>query len=292
MKKLLGIVVLGLLLISNHSFADCYSDLKTRWDQNKNNSAYNTYDKGWQRNLTGTFTFNNPTKNTIQITQVSIKAKDGNTVYSANHNLIIDPYTKDHRIGVKLKNNFTEEVIEGYYYACRYAKAGTSSKNQYKTKNKKSDSWFKWWYLLFILPAIGLLKGFFEDISSKSNNKKNKSSVKKIKSEKEHPGNFIEDIWDGKKPLGETYWLYFVLINGIISFGSAFFAELNGNNFYFVPGLISNVVTMVGVWNSSTFYQLKKIEDKQPYGWVYAAKVSVVLNGISIAATAIQVFTS
>ena len=55
MKKLLGIVVLGLLLISNYSFADCYSDLKTRWDQNKNNSAYNTYDKGWQRNLTGTF---------------------------------------------------------------------------------------------------------------------------------------------------------------------------------------------------------------------------------------------
>ena len=161
MKKLLGIVVLGLLLISNYSFADCYSDLKTRWDQNKNNSAYNTYDKGWQRNLTGTFTFNNPTKNTIQITQVSIKAKDGNTVYSANHNLIIDPYTKNHRIGVKLKNNFTEEVIEGYYYACRYAKAGTSSKNQYKTKNKKSDSWFKWWYLLFILPAISLLKGFF-----------------------------------------------------------------------------------------------------------------------------------
>ena len=92
-------------------------------------------------------------------------------MYSANHNLIIYPYTKDQRIGVKLKNNFTEEVIEGYYYACRYAKAGTSSKNQYKTKNKKSDSWFKWWYLLFNFLYL-FIKNFLMDISNKSNNKK------------------------------------------------------------------------------------------------------------------------
>lgn len=280
------------LFINSNSFADCYSDLNTKLENAKSSTAYFTYDKGYERRLTYVFVFGNPTNKTIEINQIAIKAKDGNTIYSANHNLIIDPYTKGKQIGVKLRNDFTKEVVEGAYYSCRYVKAGTVSKKAFKPKSKKSDSWFKWWYLLFILPAIGLLKGFFEDISSKSNNKKNKSSVKKIKSEKEHPGNFIEDIWDGKKPLGETYWLYFVLINGIISFGSAFFAELNGNNFYFVPGLISNVVTMVGVWNSSTFYQLKKIEDKQPYGWAYAAKVSVVLSGISMAATAIQVFTS
>ena len=290
MKKLLGIIALSLLLC-NVSFADCYNDLKTRWDENTKDALYNTYDKVWQRILTVTFYFSNPTNNTIEITKVSITAKDGNTIYSANHNLIIDPYTKDHRIGVKLKKNFTKEVIEGYYYACRYAKAGASSKNQYKTKNKKSDSWFKWWYLLFILPALGVLNGFIEEFKNKSNNKKTKSSIKKIKSsEKVHPGNIIEDIWDGKKSLVETYWLYFILINGIISFGSAYFAELNSNNFYFIPGLASNVITMVGVWNSSTLYQLKKIEEKQPYGWAYAAKVSVVLNGLSIAATAVQVF--
>ena len=290
MKKLLIFIVVNLLWC-NVTFASCYNDLNNNYKDANKEAAYFTYDKGYERRLDYVFRFENPTNKTIEVNRIVVKAKDGNTIYSANHDLIIDPYTKGKTIGVKLRNDFTKEVVEGLYYSCRYVKAGTKSKMAIKPKSKKSDSWFKWWYLLFILPALGVLNGFIEEFKNKSNNKKTKSSIKKIKSsEKVHPGNIIEDIWDGKKSLGETYWLYFILINGIISFGSAYFAELNSNNFYFIPGLASNVITMVGVWNSSTLYQLKKIEEKQPYGWAYAAKVSVVLNGLSIAATAVQVF--
>ena len=279
--KFIGIIFFSMLL-NNSSFADCYSDLNSELKNAERSTAYNTYDKGYQRNLTYVFSFSNPTKNTIEVTKIAIKAKDGNTVYSADHNLIIDPYTKYQQIGVKLRNNFTKEVVENGYYSCRYVKAGT--------KSKKSDNWFKWWYLLFIIPALAVINGIVGEFKSKSN--KQKKTQEKIlrSSKKEHPGNLIEDLWEGKKPLGETFWLYFILINFIISFGSGFFSELYDNNLFVIPGAISNIFTMVAVWNSSTNYQLLKIKQKKPYGWAYAAKVIVVLNGLAFISQVVLLF--
>ena len=171
--------------------------------------------------------------------------------------------------------------IDAVNFDCSISKP-RSLKQDISKIEKKDNSWFKWWYLLFIIPALGLISGFIEDSKKKINKTETKTQEKKVNRSKEHPGNLIEDIWDGKKSLGESFWLYFILINGIISFAAGFFSELNDNNFYLIPALISNIVTMVGVWNSSTNYQLSKIKKKQPYGWAYAAKVSVVLNGLSI----------
>ena len=287
--KFIGIIFFSMLL-NNSSFADCYSDLNSELKNAERSTAYNTYDKGYQRNLTYVFSFSNPTKNTIEVTKIAIKAKDGNTVYSADHNLIIDPYTKYQQIGVKLRNNFTKEVVENGYYSCRYVKAGTKSKKEFKPKSKKSDNWFKWWYLLFIIPALAVINGIVGEFKSKSN--KQKKTQEKIlrSSKKEHPGNLIEDLWEGKKPLGETFWLYFILINFIISFGSGFFSELYDNNLFVIPGAISNIFTMVAVWNSSTNYQLLKIKQKKPYGWAYAAKVIVVLNGLAFISQVVLLF--
>ena len=36
------------------------------------------------------------------------------------------------------------------------------------------------------------------------------------------------------------------------------------NNLFVIPGAISNIFTMIAVWNSSTNYQLLKIKQKKP----------------------------
>ena len=119
---------------------------------------------------------------------------------------------------------------------------------------------------------------------------KNTKTQKTRKTKANRNDNLIEDLWEGKKPLGETFWLYFILINFIISFGSGFFSELYDNNLFVIPGAISNIFTMVAVWNSSTNYQLLKIKQKKPYGWAYAAKVIVVLNGLAFISQVILLF--
>ena len=91
-------------------------------------------------------------------------------------------------------------------------------------------------------------------------------------------------------PLGETFWLYYVIINGAISFGAAFFAEMNDNNIFLIAALVSNIWAGVGTWNSSTNYQLQKIKAKQPHGWAYVAKVLIVLNFLTIAGQVILLF--
>ena len=80
------------------------------------------------------------------------------------------------------------------------------------------------------------------------------------------------------------YSLLLGLINGVLNSSDIFQSIRVFNPNSEEIALISNIVTMVGVWNSSTNYQLSKIKKKQPYGWAYAAKVSVVLNGLSILA--------
>ena len=136
------------------------------------------------------------------------------------------------------------------------------------------------------MPVLGWILTLFED------NKKNKrrTNEKSTAVNNSSTGNLIEDLWEGKKPLGETFWLYFILINFIISFGSGFFSELYDNNLFVIPGGISNIFTMVAVWNSSTNYQLLKIKQKKPYGWAYAAKVIVVLNGLAFISQVVLLF--
>ena len=103
--------------------------------------------------------------------------------------------------------------------------------------------------------------------------------------------NFIEDVFEGKKPLAETFWLYYVLANGLISFGAGYLADSNDNNIYLIAALVSNIWAGIGTWNSSTNYQLEKIKSGQPYGWAYGAKIMIVLNFITIVGQAILLFS-
>jgi len=103
--------------------------------------------------------------------------------------------------------------------------------------------------------------------------------------------NFIEDVFEGKKPLAETFWLYYVLANGLISFGAGYLADMNDNNIYLIAVLISNIWAGIGTWNSGTNYQLEKIKSGQPYGWAYGAKIMITLNFLTIAGQAILLFS-
>ena len=281
-KKFLIILFLIFFNIISSAFAekDCNEHLDLSWSYNSNKA-------------TATFNFKSTSPKPIYIksldistanNQLMIEKKYNSSKYgrSANYVLYLSAFGKNsYTFSISHLNlDLIKSGLGGYY--CTYIKPEPR-----KTQNltpKKDKSWFKWWYLLFIIPALGLISGFIEDSKKKINKTETKTKEKNVNRSKEHPGNLIEDIWDGKKSLGESYWLYFILINGIISFAAGFFSELNDNNFYLIPALISNIVTMVGVWNSSTNYQLSKIKKKQPYGWAYAAKVSVVLNGLSILA--------
>ena len=84
--------------------------------------------------------------------------------------------------------------------------------------------------------------------------------------------------------------LFDMAINGIISFGAGFLAEMNDNNIFLLSALLSNIWAGVGTWNSSTNYQLQKIKAKQPYGWAYGAKIVIVLNFLTMAGQAILLF--
>ena len=137
-----------------------------------------------------------------------------------------------------------------------------------------------------------VIRAVIAETSSKDkpSNTKQEETTEVKSSSKSSDDNFIEDVFEGKKPLGETFWLYFIIANGIISFGAGYLFEANENYIFLIPALISNVWAGIGTWNSSTNYQLEKIKSGQPYGWAYGAKIMVVLNFLTIAGQALLLF--
>ena len=203
---------------------------------------------------------------------------------------LLRTYKVYHQIRSKTSKNFTHTTnsnflsqVETVDVACYVYKAKKQDLNKLIKEDK---GWWRWWYLLIIPLSVWIYdSGIFSQNKSKSN--KNKKAPQAIIKERKNGEDFLSDLLEGRKSLAETYWLYFVLINAAISVGSGYLFGKNDNYFYFIPTLISNVVTSVAVWNSSTFFQLKKIKEKRPYGWATAAKVSVVVNALFIVVQAI-----
>ena len=98
MKKLLGILVLGLLLSSNANAVDCLEGAQFSW-------KYSDYaetalvDDGGERNDGSFFdgfryqiTFKNPTKKTITILGAKLLSAENNIMYKQRMNVTIKPY--------------------------------------------------------------------------------------------------------------------------------------------------------------------------------------------------------
>ena len=263
MKKLLGIIILGLLW-SNIANAECGDEINPTWSHNDFNA---------------TFDYKSTSAKTIYITKIDIlTSNDGVMKSIKNHRLgyvlSIRPYgAATKKVSIR---NLNLNLIDAASWWCSYVRpAGKPS--DLSLKKKKKGSWFKWWYILVGLAAFSIIARVI-DASKTSTKKVEKKSLKKSANNE----NFFEDVWTGKKPLGETFWLYFFVINGIISFGAGYLAVSNDNNIFLLAAAASNIWAGVGVWNSSTNYQLEKIKEKQPYGWAYAAKVAIVLNFLTL----------
>jgi len=269
MKKLLGILVLG-LLSCNIAFADCNLPKKLEME------AHWSGDSAWR------FEFFNQNKETILITKIHYyKTEMGvSSEPYRTYNVIIKVFGNSEKSYIH-STNMNYDLIKSYSITCKESASSSSSSNlDFSKFNKKKKSGFKWWYLLFIPVGLVIIGAIFGEDKE--------GSKSKIASGE----NFIVDVWEGKKSLGESFWLYFVVINGVISFGSGYFAEINDNNIFLVAALASNIWAGVGTWNSSTNYQLTKIKKKKPHGWAYAAKVVIVLNFLALGGQLILLFNT
>ena len=214
----------------------------------------------------------------LEIWFSSCSNKSGTADRIYNINRFVSPYS-----------DFEKLITSNFPYdgeICYLLYANFIEKSSRKIIPQKKESWFKWWYLIVIPIAIAIYdSGIFNQNKSDTNKTKKVKSTKITKNRQDN--DFFSDLIEGRKSLAETYWLYFVLINGVIAVGCGYLYEKNDSFFYFIPTLLSNLLTSVGVWNSSTSFQLEKINQKKPYGWATAAKVSVVLNALVIVGQAI-----
>ena len=255
---------------SNSSSSTCKKDIKWSWYTNDTNTN-------------AIFNFKNNGLKSIKITSRTIYDLDDVVIESATANNVYLAPGEERRLFL-------------YSDSVRYAKTGSYGckyeKPYGKSKKKNKESGFKWWYLIVGYVAFMVIRAVIAETSSKdktSNTKQEETSEVKS-STSSTDDNFIEDVFEGKKPLGETFWLYYVVANGIISFGAGYLADVNDNNIFLIAALVSNVWAGIGTWNSSTNYQLEKIKSGQPYGWAYGAKIMIVLNFLTIAGQAILLF--
>ena len=285
MKKILGVLILSLLL-SENAYASCSDYLSFTWTKD--------YPKA-------KFEFKSTSDKKIYITDLYIYKDSKIEVKRRTSDRYIAsmiPYGKTTatiNIG-----NLNQDLIKQASYSCSYKPKELTAERKkiLKKRNEmfnKKESWFKWWYLIFALPILGLIIQANEDKDKKKIDKTSSATPSKASSTKSSTnladsGNLIEDVWEGRKPLGESFWLYYFILNGIISFGAGFLAEMNDNNIFLIAALISNIWAGVGTWNSSTNYQVQKIKTKQPYGWAYGAKILIVLNFLTIGGQAILLF--
>ena len=244
-----------------------------------------------------TVTVYNDQSTTIKVKTISIKNSSGNVLRTYNLNRTIGPNEEIEIIkrlpfsaGSKLEDEGKKASLDIDY---NWAKTQSDRQKKFddlRKKNKKEKSWFKWWYIPIALVIIGIIS---EGLKSSNNsggtktNEKMKRITRKASSPLAEGENFIFDVFEGKKPLVQTFWFVFIILNFIISFISGLAAEGLDNNFFLIGAVVSNVWAGIGTWNSATNYQLEKIKKQEPYGWSYAAKILVVLNFISFAGQAI-----
>jgi len=279
MKKLLGILVLGLLLSLNFINK---AQASNHWTWSISDDSYEFL----------TIEYYNSLNHSVKIKGINIKNSSGATrYYKLRTPLIVGAQTdgKTTQSFPSLPGFAGSEAQAWLSVDLNYGKPSASNKSlkDLNKPSKKEKGWFRWWYIPLGIVALIIL-GVIGDATSGESKKTKKSSFQGI--DKKNPPtiseqaliNFISKVWSGRETLPITFWLCFFAINGIISFGAGYLAVSNDNNIFTLAAVASNIWAGVGVWNSSTNYQLKKIKEKQPHGWAYAAKVAVVLNFIII----------
>ncbi|MDC0628719.1 hypothetical protein OAP04_04015 [Pelagibacteraceae bacterium] len=269
MKKFLTIIFLSFFFFSN-LYANCSNEIDFNWSHD---------------NYTANFEFKSRSNKTIYITKMTINTSDGGVMKTITRyqnkgggtSRFVESISAYGADSFKTSiANLNTDLIANASWWCNYNLPESETKLDFSKFNKKKNkSWFKWWYIPIAIVIIGFISSALDTSKTSRNTKTRKTSSSLAEGE-----NFIFDVFEGKKPLGQTFWLAFILVNIIVSFISALLAENYDNNFLLIGAAASNIWAGVGTWNSATNYQLENIKKKQPYGWAYGAKILVVLNFI------------
>ncbi len=229
------------------------------------------------------FKFTSNSSKTININKIIIETKNLQTVLNETVSLRLKPFgIGSTRVYIGDRNR---EALHYGNYRCSYA-SGSKSISPITSSKKDTSGGFKWWYIVVALIAVMFFGGLLENMNKKG------SRTKIVKSRNEYSANLISDVWEGKKSLPQTFWLYYFVVNGIISVVSGLLVAGSGSNIFLLIAVVSNIWASVGTWNSATNYQLNKINLKQPYGWAYGAKALVVLNFLTLAGQSILILNS
>ena len=284
MKKLLGIVVLCLLLSLNFINK---AQASNHWSWSISDDSYQFL----------TIKYYNSLNHSVKIKGINIKNSSGaKRYYKLRTPLIVGAQTdgKTTQSFPSLPSFAGSGAGGGLRVDLNYGKPSASNKSlkDLNKPSKKEKGWFRWWYIPLGIVALIIL-GVIGDATSGESKKTKKSSFQGI--DKKNPPtiseqaliNFISKVWSGRETLPITFWLCFIVINGIISFGSGYLAESNDNNIFLLAAIAANIWAGVGVWNSSTNYQAAKLKLKQSYGWAYAAKIAIVLNFLLLISQAV-----
>ena len=268
MKKLLGIVVLGLLWC-NVGFADhCGHDLDRSWD--------------WSSGKTHMeWTIKNKTNKSIVITSVGLWAKDNETeMFRKRNEYYIKPFgVKKIRVYV---GDLNLDVSGSGFTSCRYGTISTT--NTYKPPKKKKSGNTQTTIAAWVI-GIGFIfiVGYLWYDAQNPNNKKTervKVNNQQNKRSSRIEESLISKVWNGNETMSKTFWLYCILTTFIISFVSGFVLASHGALIFIIPVIVI-IWSNTGLWRSSEVYKNQKLRTKQPYGWSIAAKVYVVLNYIT-----------
>ena len=108
-----------------------------------------------------------------------------------------------------------------------------------------------------------------------------KKTTKRISNSNKESSGLIKTFWEGEYSLGQSFWVYGVLLNLIFSL-PLIYADMNVNSLsegaatlfllYFAFFIAAYVWINVGIWKSATKYAKKKST------WGGVAKVAVVLS--------------
>jgi len=152
----------------------------------------------------------------------------------------------------------------------------------YRVFTSSSTMGFWGYFLIVVLLIAGVdaFGGFFKSENKYQENSKelNKDQKKNL----QYSQSSFDDFIAGRMSLAKCFWLYHVLIGFVLGFLCAYFAEIHQQYWLYIFPIAYYAVVTVAVWNCATLYAKDKLDNKQPYGWAIAAKISIVLNAVGL----------
>ena len=123
MKKLFSTILVICSLLGGNVYAGCNQDVVFEFTPNTGEVKRRDYTQSWAvknwHKYAIIFEFDNPTAQTIEISYVALKTENKEILIEEdNHDLILNPFTKNHTIVIKPPSNLMTELGKYGAYKC------------------------------------------------------------------------------------------------------------------------------------------------------------------------------